>query len=114
MGYIAWIDANELAADQVNGQAITSSHQYLQVGFIAIERPLAILTHAAIDDGQVGLDAAIHIDNALSNSKGMHGSPVRAGQNTHRVFHPQGHGRDNMRFEYWQVDQAGFLHETGD
>src|SRR5205085_1885355 len=49
---MVWLDANQLTAGQVNGQAITSGHQYLQVGFIAIERSLPILTDAAIDDGQ--------------------------------------------------------------
>src|SRR5215469_10900358 len=92
MGDIAWFDAHQLAADQVNGQAITSSHQYLQIGFIAVEWPLTILTHATIDDGQVWLDATIHINDALGDPKGMHGPSVRAGQYAHRVFHAQGHG----------------------
>src|SRR5258708_30355255 len=112
MGDIAWLDANDLAAGQVNSQAITSSYQYLQVGSIAIEWSLTVLANTAIDDDQVGFDAAIHINNGLSNPKSMHGPPVRARQNTHQIFHAQSHSRDNMRFEHRQVDQASVLHEA--
>src|SRR6266516_2006005 len=113
MRNIAWLDANELAADQVNGQAITSRHQHLQVCLLAIERPLTILTYTAIDDGQIGLDAAIHINDALGDTQRMHSPAIGTRQNAHRVFHAQGHGRDNVRFEHWQVNEAGFLHEAG-
>src|SRR6266702_7448600 len=113
MRNIAWLDAYQLAAGQVNAQAITSSYQYLQVCFLAIERSLTILTHAAVDDGQIRLDAAIHIHNALGYPQGMHSPSIGTRQNAHRVFHAQGHGRDNVRFEHWQVNEAGFLHEAG-
>src|SRR5258708_39971999 len=44
----------------------------------------------------------------------MHSPAVRTRQNPHGVFHGQGHGRDDMCFEHGQVNEAGFLHETGD
>ena len=84
---VARLDADELAADKINGQALASRDQNLQIGLVTIERPLAILSHAAIDDGQVGPNAKIHIHDGLVDAEGMHGPPVGTGQNTHRVFH---------------------------
>src|SRR5437879_9364049 len=40
--------------------------------------------------------------------------PVRTGQNTHRVFHSQGHSRDHVRLEHRQVNEAGILHERSE
>jgi hypothetical protein len=89
-------------------------YQYLQIGFIAIEWPLAILSNAAIDDSQVRLDTTIHIHDALVDTEGMHRAAVRPGQNTHWIFHAERHGRDNMRLENGQVNQTRLAQYTRD
>src|SRR6266487_2541887 len=87
-----WINANELAADLIDCQAISSCYQYLQVRF----------------------DAAIHIHDRLVDAERMHGPSIRTREHTHWIFHTQRHRRDNMRFEYRKVNQTGILHKTRD
>ena len=40
---VSRLDADKLAADKVDGQAIAASDQHLQVGLIAVERAFAVL-----------------------------------------------------------------------
>src|SRR5579884_3167979 len=108
------LDAHHLAANEINGEAVAPGNQHLQIGFIAIERSLAILADAAIHNRQVGLDTEIHIDDALVNAEGMHRAAVGARQNAHQVLHRQGHRGDDVRFQHRQINQARLLHNTWD
>ena len=64
--------ADDLAANKINGQTIATGYQYLQVSPVTIEWAFTILSDAPIDNGQIGPDAAVHINNTLIDAQGMH------------------------------------------
>jgi hypothetical protein len=114
MWNIARFDSNGLTAHKINGEAIAPSKKYLQLRLVAIEWSIPVLADTAINNVEVGLEAPVHIDNALIYAKGMHGTAVRAWENTHTILHAQRHGRDNMRFKNRKVDETRLTQNTGD
>ena len=111
---VSRLDADELAADKVDGQAIAASDQHLQVGLIAIERAFAVLPNAAINDGEVGFDAAVHVYDGLVDAEGVHGTAIRSRQNAHGIFHTERHSRNDVRFQDRQINQARLGEDTRD
>ena len=93
------IDLHQPAAGQVHGQAVAPGHQQAQVGGVAVERPIPILAHTAVDYAQVRPDAAVEVHDALLDAPRVHRPPVLARQQAHQVLHRHAHARDDVRLE---------------
>ena len=71
---------------------------------MAVERPIAILAHAAIYYAQRRSEAAVHVHDALLDAQRMHRTPVLTRQQAHQVLHRHAHARDDVRLENRQID----------